>query len=252
MSGRPPAAPGSPALRVEVLKELQLLLESREDRDRVDRGPLAETKGREHWLLHLLLRADESMQTHMDTLVGSAYANLVARLQAIDDRLDRLEQHAQVSSTGLREDLDQLSKGFGDKVDLAFDRGVSRIEEGLKARLGENLDAKWAPIGESVERFAQGSRDVLRDVTDTYRVATQTRLLLNENTRRITDLGRDLVALEESLKLVLAKTLEEGLAPLEQRVTALESRAGLSASPTGPAEERPATAPAPATSPSPE
>ena len=38
------------------------------------------------------------------------------------------------------------------------------------------------------------------------------------------DLGRDLVALEESLKLALSKVLEDGLAPLEERISALEAR----------------------------
>lgn len=238
MSGRPPATPSSPTLRLEILKELQQLIESREARDRVDRGPLAEAKGREHWVLHLLLRADESMQAHTDTLIGTAYANLLARLQALDDRLDRMEERDQTSSAETKEELAQVSKGFDEKVDLAFDRGVARIQEGLQSRLSENLDEKWKPIGDSVEQFAQGSRQVLKDVADTYRVATQTRLLLNENARRITDLGRDLVALEESLKLVVAKTLEEGLAPLEQRVTALEGHLGLVPVNGRPANER--------------
>jgi hypothetical protein len=232
MSGRPPGAPSSPALRVEILKELQQLVDNRDARDRVDRGPLAETKGREHWVLHLLLRADESMQSHIDTLIGTAYANLVARLQTIDDRLDRMEERERTTSSEVKEELAQMSKGFGEKVDVAFDRGVGRIEEGLKARLGENLDEKWRPIGESVEQFAQGSRQVLKDVADTYRVATQTRLLLNENARRITDLGRDLVALEESLKLVVTRTIEEALTPLEQRVAALEGASAV-AGPNG-------------------
>ncbi|HYK93414.1 MAG TPA: hypothetical protein VEY07_05165 [Thermoplasmata archaeon] len=238
MSGRPPANPTSPTLRVEILKELQQLIESREARDRIDRGPLAETKGREHWVLHLLLRANESMQSHVDTLVGTAYANLLARLQAIDDRLDRMEERDRTSSSETKEELAQVSKGFGEKVDLAFDRGVTRIQEGLEARLSENLDEKWKPIGESVEQFAQGSRQVLKDVADTYRVATQTRLLLNENARRITDLGRDLVALEDSLKLVVAKTLEDGIAPLEQRVAALENHLGLVPANGRPANDR--------------
>ncbi len=238
MSGRPSNAPGAGSLRVEVLKELQALIDNKDARDRVDRGPLAEAKGREHWVLHLLLRATESLQSHVDTLVGSAYANLLARLQAIDDRLDRLEERAQTDSAGLREELSGFSKGFDERVDLAFGRGIAQVEEGLKARLGENLDAKWRPIGESVDQFAQGSRQVLKDVADTYRLATQTRLLLNENTRRITDLGRDLVALEESLKLVVQKTLEEGLAGLEQRVAALENPPAATPAPAKPSEDR--------------
>ncbi|HTT35669.1 MAG TPA: hypothetical protein VMH78_07375 [Thermoplasmata archaeon] len=226
MSGRPPSN-ATPALRVEVLKELQQLVESREARDRVDRGPLAETKGREHWVLHLLLRADESLQSHVDVLVGTAYANLLARLQATEDRLERLEDAARAERGDIREQLGVLSKTLDERVDASFDRGLGRIDEGLRQRLHEDLTERWKPIGESIETFAQGSRQILKDVSDTYRVATQTRLLLNENARRITDLGRDLVALEESLKLVVAKTIEEAIVPLEQRLQSVEAHAGL-------------------------
>ncbi|MCI4337392.1 MAG: hypothetical protein L3K17_09470, partial [Thermoplasmata archaeon] len=193
MSGRPPPSGGTPTLRVEVLKELQQLIENREARDRIDRGPLAETKGREHWVLHLMLRATESMQAHVDTLVGTAYANLLARLQAMEDRLDRVEELERSGGAQLREQIAGVSQGFGERVDLAFDKGVTRIDESLKNRLTEDLTEKWKPVGDSVETFAEGSRQVLKDVADTYRVATQTRLLLNENARRITDLGRDIV-----------------------------------------------------------
>lgn len=227
MSGRPPASGTTPTLRVEVLKELQQLVENRDARDRVDRGLIAETKGREHWVLHLMLRATESLQAHVDTLIGTAYANLLARLQAIDDRLDRIEELERSGGAQLREQIAGISQGFGERVDLAFDKGVTRIDESLKTRLTEDLTEKWKPIGDSVETFAEGSRQVLKDVADTYRVATQTRLLLNENSRRMTDLGRDIVALEDSLKLVVQKAIEDGIAPLEQRLAAIEAHVGI-------------------------
>jgi len=242
MSGRPPPSTGNTTLRVEILKELQQLTENRDARDRLDRSPLAEAKGREHWVLHLLLRSMESMQSHVDTLIGTAYANLLARLQSMEDRLDRMEELERTDTSEVREQLTGVGKGVSDHVDIAFERGVGRIEESLKARLSEDLTEKWKPVGESVETFAQGSRQLTKDVGDTYRVATQARLLLNENARRITDLGRDLVSLEDSLKLVVAKTMEESLAPLEQRLQAIESHLGLSATNGRPPAEKDSTA----------
>jgi hypothetical protein len=237
MSGRPPSGSGPPTLRVEILKELQQLIDSRDARDRIDKSPLAETKGREHWVLHLLLRATESMQAHVDALVGSAYANLIARLQSLEDRVEHVEELEKTGETEIRDQLAQVSKGIGEHVDLSFEKGVTRIDEGLKSRLTEDLSEKWKPVGESIETFASSSRQVLKDVGDTYRVATQTRLLLNENARRLTDLGRDLVALEESLKLVVARTLEEGIAPLEQRIAAIESHLNLATTNGRPVEK---------------
>lgn len=229
MAGRPAAGAVPPTLRLEVLKELQQLIENRDSRERIDRGPIAEARGREHWVLHLLLRAEELAQAHTDTLIGSVYSNLTSRLATLDDRLNRLEELQTASVGDLRERLDAAATATGEAVDRRLEGGSDKIAKALVAQLAQSLDQKWKPVGESIETFAVGSRQVLKDVADTYRVATQTRLLLNENARRITDLGRDLVALEESLKLVVARTLEEGLGPLEQRVAALENHAGLAA-----------------------
>lgn len=229
MSGRP--ANPSAALRVEVLKELQLLIDNRESRDRLERSPLAETKGREHWVLHLLLRAQEFEQTHFDTLIGTAYSNLLARLQAIEDRIAHLEEGQSSQGNDLRERVDTLSTNIAARLTQGVDEAAERLGEHLGGRLGQQLDQKWKPIGESVETFVVSSRQVLKDVSDTYRVATQTRLLLNENARRITDLGRDLLALEDSLKLVVQKAIEDSIAPIENRLSALESHNGITAPP---------------------
>ncbi|HEV2429134.1 MAG TPA: hypothetical protein VGV64_04720 [Thermoplasmata archaeon] len=248
MSGRPPNASGTsgegrtgaPGLRLEILKELQLLIDNREARDRIDRGPLAEAKGREHWVLHLLLRAHESEQAHLDRLVGSVYGNLTARLQSLEDRLATLSESEGSAQTEVVGRLDALGSVVSDKLEQGLKGGVERISAASTAQIAKELDERWKPIGESIETFAQGSKQMLKDVSDTYKVATQTRLLMNENARRISDLGRDIVALEETLKLVVQRTLEEGFAGLEQRVAQLEAHAGIpSPPPTPPAASAP-------------
>ena len=225
MAGRPPPSAGSPSsLRLEVLKELQALIDDRDVRDRLERGPLGETKGREHWVLHLLLRAQEANQSHTDTLIGSAYSNLLARLQSTEDRLQKLEGMEQGLAEDVTHRLDGMEATLVERVTKEVSSGVDAAAQRLTSGLFENLDAKWKPVGDSIEAFAQSSHQLTKDLSDTYRVSTQSRLLLNENARRIIDLGRDLVALEESLKLALTKVLEDGLQPLEDRIAALESR----------------------------
>jgi hypothetical protein len=226
MAGRAPAGsgPSSSALRVEILKELQSILEDREVRDRLDKGPLSEAKGREHWILHLLLRAQESTTSHFDTLIQSAYSNLTARITSVEDRIQRGDAVRDALGAEVKTQLQEIESGVSDRVANEVSTGLGTASQKISQDLLASLDAKWKPIGESVESFAQRSSQLTKDLSDTFRVATQNRLLLNENARRIIDLGRDILALEESLKLSLSKVLEEGLAPLEQRVAALEGR----------------------------
>ncbi len=227
MAGRPTPASGAPAsLRVEVLKELQALIDNRDLRDRIDRGPLAETRGKEHWILHLLLRAAEIDQVHLDTLIGTSYSNTIARLQAIEDRLQRVEATGQGLGEEIRTRFDGMEGVLVERLSKEISEGVDRAAAKVGADMFTNLDQKWKPVGESIEAFAQSSHQLTKDLSDTYRVATQSRLLLNENARRIIDLGRDLVALEESLKLALTKVLQDALEPLEERIAALEGRLG--------------------------
>jgi hypothetical protein len=225
MAGRPTSTPASTStLRVEILKELQTLLDDREVRDRLDRGPLGETKGREHWVLHLLLRGQESLQAHVDVLIGTAYSNLLARLQAIEDRVQRVETSGRDLDAELKRRLEGVETSLVERVGKEIGTGLETASAKLAGHLTSNLDEKWKPVGESIETFSHASAQLTKDLSDTYRVATQSRLLLNENARRMIDLGRDIVALEESLKLALSKVIEDGLAPLEERISALEAR----------------------------
>jgi hypothetical protein len=234
MAGRPSSSsPATTSLRLEVLKELQSLIEDREVRERLDRGPLAETKGREHWVLHLLLRAEESSQSHFDMLIGSSYSNLQTRLQTVEERLLKLESADQSLGDELKRRFDGIETNLSERVAKEVASGVDAAAQRISEGLSQNLDTKWKPIGDSVEAFAQSSHQLTKDLSDTYRVSTQSRLLLNENARRIIDLGRDIVALEESLKLALAKVIEDGLAPLEDRIAALESRLAPADEPAG-------------------
>ena len=227
MAGRPSTSTSTSSfLRMEVLKELQSLIDDREVRDRVDRGPLAETKGREHWVLHLLLRGQELNSAHFDTLVGTAYSNLLSRLQSVEDRLQRVETGGQEMSQEMKTRLEGMETSLAERVSREISSGVQAAADKLSTTLTSNLDEKWKPVGASIETFAQSSHQLTKDLSDTYRVSTQSRLLLNENARRIIDLGRDLVALEESLKLTLTKAIEDALAPLEERIAVLEGRRG--------------------------
>jgi hypothetical protein len=227
MSGRPATGPAPPALRLEVLKELQQLIDNREARDRIDSGPIGEMKGRNHWVFHLLLRAQESAQAHTDRLIGSAYANVLARVQAIEDRVATGQEIDGSTRNEVVGKLDGLSTSIGEKIDRGLADGTERISDAVAARFTHELDERWRPIGESIEVFAVGSKQMLKDVADTYKVATQTRLLLNENARRVAELGKDLLSLEESLKLVVQRTIEATIAPLEERVAQLEAHAGI-------------------------
>jgi hypothetical protein len=225
MPERPAAPTAVPhGIRVEVLKELQQLLDSREARERMDRSPLAEIKGREHWVLHLLLRAQETEQVHTDQILGSVYSNLLARLQTLEDRIARIEELEEASETAFKTRLEALERAVSDRVAEQLGRTEQQIEAAVARALAESLDRKWKPVGESIENFARDAKQLVKGVDDAFRISTQNRLLLNENARRLTDLGRDLVALEESLKFVFAKTLEERLAPIERRLASLDSR----------------------------
>jgi len=225
MAGRPATAGTTSSFsRTEILKELQALIDDREVRDRLDRGPLSETKGREHWVLHLLLRGQELSQGHIDTLIGTAYSNLLARLQSVEDRLQRIELGNEETTSEVKTRLEGMETSLAERVSREVSAGVQSASEKLSASLTTNLDEKWKPVGASIETFAQSSHQLTKDLSDTYRVSTQSRLLLNENARRIIDLGRDLVALEESLKLTLTKAIDDGLAPLAERIAALENR----------------------------
>ena len=137
-----------------------------------------------------------------------------------------METGSQEVSQDVKTRLEGMETSLGERVSRELSTGIQSATDKLSTTITSNLEEKWKPVGASIETFAQSSHQLTKDLSDTYRVSTQSRLLLNENARRIIDLGRDLVALEESLKLTLTKAIEDGLAPLEERIAALEGRRG--------------------------
>src|SRR5271157_5396903 len=148
MAGRPANAGSSTSfLRVEVLTELQTLIDDRDFRDRIDRGPIAETKGREHWVLHLLLRSQELSNAHFDTLVGTAYSNMLARLQSVEDRLQRMEAGNQEMDQEVKTRLEGMETALAERVSREVTTGVQTAADKLTTTLNANLDEKWKPVG---------------------------------------------------------------------------------------------------------
>lgn len=222
---RATSAAKAPALRLEILKDLQGLIDSKEARDRIDKGPLSEVKGKEHWVLHLLLRADESSQAQVTKLITASYANLTARLQAIDDRLTIVSDTTGASRNDLESRMSALAASLNEGMEKGFAVGTTRAATQVSERVAKEIDQRWRPISESIERFSEGSKQMLKGVSDSYLIATQNRLLLNDCAKRISDLGRDLLALEDGLRLAVQRTIEESLVPLEARVARLEESA---------------------------
>ena len=106
------------------------MLDDREVRDRVDRGPLAEAKGREHWVLHLLLRSQELSQASLTTLVRTAYTNLTGRIQTIEERVQRIEASQRSLVDDLKGELGGLKTGLRDTVQASVDHGLAEGRDG--------------------------------------------------------------------------------------------------------------------------
>jgi hypothetical protein len=233
MAGRPPTTP-SAALRLEILKELQQLEENRELRDRLDKGPISAAKGREHWVLHLLLRAAENQTAHMDYVLGANQVALITHLEELEHRMMRMED----ATEHLRQTLEGWSASLegviGSKVQSSLLEGASGLGSSVREAVRSALEERLAPVASSVESFAEGSHQVVKLAEDTFRLTSQTRLQVNESAQRVADLGKDLLALEDALRLAVERSIEQGNLLIERRLTEIERRLAALAPPTAP------------------
>jgi hypothetical protein len=250
MAGRSPTTASS-ALRLELLKELQQLDENRDLRDRLDKGPLSAAKGREHWVLHLLLRAAEHQTAHLDFVLAANQADLVARLEQLEERIRRTEDgtnHLRESLLGLPT---ALETAVGGRLQAAMKESATGLPITAQEAVRAALDERLQPIGGSLESVAEGSRQSAKTIEDTFRIASQTRQLVTESAHQVSDLGKDLLALEDALKLVIEKAIEEGTASLDRRLAELERRLGALPPTHGGSAEEPHPVPAAESPPSP-
>ncbi|MGB9635862.1 MAG: hypothetical protein ACPL1Y_01250 [Thermoplasmata archaeon] len=177
-------------IRMEVVKAITDLANDREARDRIDKGILSHVKGREHWMLHLFLKAMEAQQqetneglSHILTTTNSVYKDLGTKLENV-----RTEITTNLVPK-IKTEIGEIEAKNFEKIAGMIEASFEKVNAGLSKSINESIGKTAEAINAQALETKNLTQALARDVGDTFKVATQVRLLISENMRKLNEIA---------------------------------------------------------------
>ncbi|MEM3567128.1 MAG: hypothetical protein QXS83_00990 [Thermoplasmata archaeon] len=177
------------AIRTEVVRAITDLVNDKEARDRIDKGILAHTKGREHWILHLLLKALEAQQEHMETGINYILTTTNTIYEDLSKRIEGVNKEIGNSIPKIKAEVGEIEAKNYEKLAAMIEESFRKVNEGLGKTINESIGKTAEAINSQALETKNLTQALSRDVADTFKVATQVRLLISENMRKLNEIS---------------------------------------------------------------
>jgi hypothetical protein len=219
--------PGAVAIESELEKQLNLLSANRDVRDSLDRGSFSIIKGKEHYMLYVLAKLLATNGEHLDEINEFTYNHTTEQFEIFGRTLNEFIEMNRTNMDDVKDLIThmdmKLSQTIEKIIDIRMDRVVSDIinivKDTIKSTPVEVSGSNQAINNENLEKL-------ITEVSDSYKVITQMRLLLNETHRRIGEISANDETENESIKLAVRLAMEESLGSIKERIGSIESRTG--------------------------
>lgn len=176
-------------IRTEVVRAITDLVNDKDARDRIDKGILAHTKGREHWILHLLLKALEAHQEHTENGINSLLATTNTIYEDLSTKIESINKEIENSIPKIRAEVNEIEEKNYEKIIAMIEEKFKKVNEGLGKTIQESIGKTADAINSQALETKNLTQSLSRDVADTFKVATQVRLLISENIRKLNEIS---------------------------------------------------------------
>ena len=190
--------------------ELARIQRSKELKRQIEEGMYGDVAGKDAVAVYVLGRAMDRMEQRSLREQAKIADAIVAHLE--DQRKQVLQVGARLKT--VEEKVAHALTSTTQKVEAAV-RGTNDVVGRLAAsseKVREQLEGgALKDLRDSDEQFRGTMKDVVRDVTNAFNVASRTNLMMTELSKKVNDVSADLSALEESLRLEVKEATSEAV-----------------------------------------
>jgi methyl-accepting chemotaxis protein len=176
-------------IRMEVVRTITELLKDRDARDRLDKGVLSHTKGREHWILHLMLTALDTLNESSEngfnyilTTTNTIYKEMGAKIENVNKEINGIVPK-------LKDELETAEKKNYEQIVALIDASFDKLNKNLEKTINDTIGKTAEAIGAQALETKNLTQTLSKDVADTFKVSTQVRLLISENMRKLNEIS---------------------------------------------------------------
>ncbi len=214
-----------------IIKGLKELSESKEARRKVDESYFKELKGKEHWIVYLLMYALDNMEDEffraLEELSKEQKVNENELLRAIKEEREALIK--------VKKSIDAGMENFGKRVERLIEERMdaqrAAIAESVSNLVRESLGEPIEEIKEKVSVMEERINSISSGFSDSYKLLSHNQAQINKLGKRIEEISEDLSALEERIAIEIsripgAEGAAEAMKELEKSIESIKEISG--------------------------
>ncbi len=188
-----------------IIKGLKDLSENKEARRKVDESYFKELKGKEHWMLYLLMYAIDNMENELFSAI-EGLSNEQKRFEAQTFKAIKEEREALIK---VRKSIENNLRTFEEKMAELLDRRMAEQKEEIAKEL-ENLlegtlNKSLREIDESISDLSTTIQNMSSGFSDTYKLVSHNQSMIAKIGKKLEEISEDISALDERIGIEISR-----------------------------------------------
>ncbi len=212
----------------KLIKSIKDLAGSKMARKKVDESYFKEIKGKEHWIVYLMIQALDELETdfHVEMKAYEDKQNKfnMQMLQALKEEREALIGMKTVLTTSLKEMKSSLNDVLNERL--------GTMDESIKSYMNETMEQSmkkaFSDIDGKISELSNMLESIKMNGTDSYKIMSRNQELLIGLSLKLDEMSEDIVALDERIGIEIsripgAEGSMEALKDLNDSIDAIKS-----------------------------
>ena len=213
-----------------IIKGLKELSESKEARRKVDESYFKELKGKEHWMLYILMYALDNLENGLLRSINEV-SNEQKRFEAETFKAIKEEREALIR---VRKSVDENLKSFEQRMGQLLEKRMGEQKEEIAKEFSNilegTLNKSLREIDESIKEFSTTLQNMSGGFSDTYKLVSHNQNSISKLGKKLEEISDDLSALDERIGIEISRIpgAEGAAKAMKELEKSIESMKGIS------------------------
>lgn len=213
-----------------IIKGLKELSESKEARRKVDESYFKELKGKEHWMLYILMYALDNLETGLFQSIEEV-SNEQRHFEAETFKAIKEERDALIK---VRRSVDENLKSFEEKIGEILEKRMGEQKEEIAKEFSNilegTLNRSLKGIDESIKELSTTVQNISGGFSDTYKLVSHNQNSITKLGKKLDEISEDLSALDERIGIEISRIpgAEGAAKAMKELEKSIESMKGIS------------------------
>lgn len=214
-----------------IIRGLKDLSESKEARRKVDESYFKELKGKEHWILYILMYALDNLETEFFKAVESL-SNEQKRFESETFKAIKEERNALIK---VRNSIDENLKSFEEKMGQILEKRMGEQKEDIAQEFSNilegTLNKSIKGLDESIKDLYTIVQNLSGEFSDTYKLTSHNQESISKLGKKLDEISEDISALDERIGIEIsripgAEGAAKAMKELERSIEAMKGISG--------------------------